>query len=110
MAASSLPKTYRGAVLEEAGQAIRIKDMELKHPGAGEVLVKVIACGVCHTDLLEQAGGLGPVFPRVPGHELVGDIVATGDGVARFSVGQRVGAPWHGGKLHLFLLCSSDRF
>ncbi|KAG8163859.1 hypothetical protein KVR01_005777 [Diaporthe batatas] len=95
--AGSLPKTYKGAVLEKAGQTVVIKDLELKLPGSGEVLVKVLACGVCHTDILEQQGGLGPVFPRVPGHELVGDIVATGDGVLRFCVGQRVGAPWHGG-------------
>ncbi|KAI1491307.1 alcohol dehydrogenase [Biscogniauxia mediterranea] len=95
--ASSLPKTYKAAVLEKANEPVTIKDMELKQPGPGQVLVKILACGVCHTDLFEQTGALGPVFPRVPGHELVGDVVAVGDRVTRFSGGERVGGPWHGG-------------
>ncbi|KAI1497003.1 alcohol dehydrogenase [Biscogniauxia marginata] len=93
----SLPKTYKAAVLEKAGEPIKIKDVELKLPGPDQVLVKVLACGVCHTDLFVQLGALGPVFPRVPGHELVGDVVAVGDKVTRFSGGERVGGPWHGG-------------
>ncbi|KAK7920438.1 alcohol dehydrogenase [Apiospora marii] len=95
--ACTLPKTYRAAVFEGPGQPVVIRDLPLKPPRSGEVLVKVLACGVCHTDLLEQEGGLGPVFPRVPGHELVGDIVATGEGITRFKKGERVGGPWHGG-------------
>lgn len=97
--AGSLPKTFKAAVIEKKSQPIVIKDLELKKPGRGQVLVKVLACGVCHTDIFEQAGFLGDVFPRVPGHELIGDVVAVGENVTRFSGGERVGGPWHGGSL-----------
>lgn len=95
--APSLPKTYKAAVLEKKGEPVTIKEVELKNPARGEVLVKVIACGVCHSDVFEQNGFLGDVFPRVPGHEVVGDVVAVGENVTRFSGGERVGGPWHGG-------------
>ncbi|KAI0137672.1 alcohol dehydrogenase [Hypoxylon sp. NC0597] len=93
----SLPKTFKAAVLEKQGQPITIKDVELKQPGPGQVLVKVLACGVCHTDIFEQAGHLGDVFPRIPGHEIIGDVVAVGSNVTRFKGGERVGGSWHGG-------------
>lgn len=96
--AGSLPQTYKAAVLEKAGQPIVVKDVPLKKPGRGQVLVKIIACGVCHTDIFEQNGLMGDVFPRTPGHELVGDVVAIGENVTRFSGGERVGGPWHGGE------------
>ncbi|KAI8622960.1 alcohol dehydrogenase [Xylariaceae sp. FL1651] len=95
--ASSLPQTYKAAVMVKANEPIVVKDLELKQPGPGQVLVKVLACGVCHTDLFEAGGAMGDVFPRVPGHEIVGDVVAVGDKVTRFSGGERVGGPWHGG-------------
>ncbi len=46
---TALPKTYKAAVFEKADAPITVKDVELKHPGPGEILVKVIACGVCRT-------------------------------------------------------------
>lgn len=95
--AGSLPKTYKAAVIEKISQPVVLKDMELKKPGRGQVLVKVLACGICHTDIFEQSGALGDVFPRVPGHELIGDVVAIGENVTRFSGGERVGGSWHGG-------------
>jgi D-arabinose 1-dehydrogenase-like Zn-dependent alcohol dehydrogenase len=94
----SLPKTYKALVVKSAGGPLEMEDIELKLPEAGHVLVKVIACGVCHSDAGVQQGHLGPVFPRIPGHELVGDVV--GSGVTRFSGGERVGGPWHGGECH----------
>lgn len=98
--ASSLPKTYQAAFFEEKGAgSLTLKDVELKQPGKGQVLIKTLACGVCHTDEFERQGFLGNSFPRVPGHEVVGDIVAVGEGVTRFKGGERVGGPWHGGKL-----------
>ncbi|KAI1768136.1 alcohol dehydrogenase [Hypoxylon sp. FL1150] len=93
----SLPKTFKAAVLEKKDQPVVLKDVELKQPGPGQVLVKVLACGVCHTDLFEQGGFLGDVFPRIPGHEIVGEVVAIGSNVTRFKGGERVGGPWHGG-------------
>lgn len=98
---TSLPKTYKAAVVYKAGEPIVIKEFELKQPGPGQVLVKVLACGVCHTDLFIAGGGFGDVFPRVPGHEIVGDVVSIGENVTRFSNGDRVGGPWHGGEFRV---------
>jgi propanol-preferring alcohol dehydrogenase len=64
-------------------------------PGPGQVLVRVVCCGVCRTDLHLAEGDLPPRRPRVvPGHEVVGRIERLGDGVTRFAVGDRVGVPW----------------
>lgn len=61
-------------------------------PGPGEVLVRVLACGVCRTDLHLAEGDLTPRRSgTVPGHEVVGEVVAPGPGAARFAVGERVG-------------------
>lgn len=95
---SSLPKTYKAVVLKKPGDPFEITEVELKHPSAGEVLVKVKACGICFSDVALARGEFGPgPFPRVPGHEVVGDVVELGSGVESFSIGDRVGAPWHGG-------------
>ncbi|KAK2039454.1 alcohol dehydrogenase GroES-like domain-containing protein [Colletotrichum somersetense] len=79
---ASLPKTYKAAVVESKSAPLKIVEQELEQPGPGLILVKVLACGVCHSDVGMQEGGFGDVFPRVPGHEVVGD---------------RVGGAWHGG-------------
>ena len=94
---SSLPKTFKAIVIKEKGAPLELQELPLKNPGAGEVLVKVLACGVCHTDIFEQKGHLPNSWPIVPGHEIVGDVVAVGEGVTRFRGGERVGGPWHGG-------------
>lgn len=95
--AMSLPKTYKAVVLSKANAPFELQDVELKHPAAGEVLVKVLACGVCFSDVATAGGHMGDVFPRVPGHEIVGDVVEVGDSVKNITLGQRVGGPWHGG-------------
>lgn len=59
--------------------------------------MKVLACGVCHSDYVVQFGGFGNSFPIVPGHELVGDVVAVSDTEKIWKKGDRVGGPWHGG-------------
>ena len=92
-----LPKTYKAVVLSEVNSPFALSDVELRHPGPDEVLVKVRACGVCFSDVAFSQGEFGPHFPRTPGHEIVGDIVEVGDRVSRLSVGDRVGGPWHGG-------------
>ncbi|KAI8266561.1 hypothetical protein K4K56_004767 [Colletotrichum sp. SAR 10_98] len=95
---TSLPQTYKAAVIKSVRAPLEIVDQELKKPGPGQVLVKVLACGVCHSDVVVQEGGFGDgLFPRVPGHEIIGDVVAVGDGVTRFQGGERVGGAWHGG-------------
>lgn len=98
---SSLPDTYKAVVVDHAGSALIVKDVPLVRPGPQEVLVKVLACGVCHTDAVMQAGYLGNSFPRVPGHEIIGDVVEVGSDVSRINVGDRVGGSWHGGKQSL---------
>ncbi len=94
----TLPKTYKAAFLEKAGGSFVLKDVPLTKPGPGQVLVKVLACGVCGTDGGEQQGFLPNPWPIVPGHELVGDVAAVGEGVTGIEVGDRVGGPWHGGE------------
>ena len=81
----------QAAVVEEKGQDFRIVDMELDPPKAGEVLVKVTACGVCHTDDVAR-NQLAPVpLPAVFGHEGCGVIEQVGSGVTGFQPGDRVG-------------------
>jgi len=106
----SLPKTYKAAVFEKKNAPFTIKDVELKLPKAGEVLVKVIATGVCHSDAGAQAGAFGNQFPLVPGHEIIGDVAAVGDGETRWKVGARVGGPWHGGHDGVCKQCQRGQF
>jgi hypothetical protein len=61
---SSLPKTYKALFFDNKGAELTIRDVELKQPGPGYVLVKVVACGVCHSDRFVQQGNFGDVFPR----------------------------------------------
>lgn len=98
----SLSTTYRAAFFEGKGAKLTLREVELQQPGPGYMLVKVLACGICHSDRFVQQGYLGDVFPRVPGHEAVGDVVAVGEGVINFKRGERVGAAWHGGRPSLF--------
>ena len=93
----SLPKTYKAAVVEKANGPFTLTDRDLKHPSEGQILVKVLACGVCFSDVAIASGHMGDVFPRVPGHEIVGEVAELGPGVTGFEEGQRVGGPWHGG-------------
>ncbi|KAK0630217.1 chaperonin 10-like protein [Bombardia bombarda] len=108
--ASSLPKTYKAAVFPRAGAPLEIWDVPLKQPGRGQVLVKVLACGVCHTDAFIQSGGFHSPWPLVPGHEIVGDVVAVGEGVRRFKEGDRVGGGFHGGHDGICRSCQRGMF
>lgn len=79
-----------------SGTPLRWERSAIPEPGSGEVLVRVLACGVCRTDLHVTEGDLPVHRPRViPGHEVVGEVVALGDSVSgRFSLGDRVGIAW----------------
>ncbi|PSR77173.1 alcohol dehydrogenase GroES-like domain-containing protein [Coniella lustricola] len=94
---SSIPKTYTAASFEEQGSKLTIVQKDIKQPGKGQVLVKVLACGVCHSDAAVGSKQLPVKLPLVPGHEIIGDVVAVGDDVTRFKTGARVGGAWHGG-------------
>jgi alcohol dehydrogenase, propanol-preferring len=77
---------------------LRLVERPVPEPGPGELLIRVLRCGVCRTDLHLTEGDLPPKAPDVtPGHEVVGEVVATGPGVARFGTGDRVGAAWLAG-------------
>ncbi|OTB03021.1 hypothetical protein M426DRAFT_61258 [Hypoxylon sp. CI-4A] len=93
----SLPQTYKHAVFKAQGQPLTIEQTPLKLPTTGEVLVKVEACGVCYSDMFAQHNVMGGGFPLTPGHEIIGRIVAVGEGSSQWKVGDRVGAGWHGG-------------
>jgi len=74
---------------------LRLIERPVPEPGPGELLIRVLRCGVCRTDLHLAEGDLPPKAPDVtPGHEVVGEVVATGPGVTRFAVGDRVGGAW----------------
>jgi len=84
-------------LLDDPGQPLRLAELPTPDPGPGRVLVRVLACAVCRTDLHVVDGELPrPKLPLVPGHEIVGEVVALGDGVDRFAPGRRVGIPWLG--------------
>ena len=88
----------RAMVLQRAGAGrLEAAELEVPRPGPGEVLVRVLACGVCRTDLHLVDGDLpDPVIPVIPGHEIVGRVVELGPGASAFYLGQRVGIPWLG--------------
>jgi alcohol dehydrogenase/propanol-preferring alcohol dehydrogenase len=82
----------------EAGGDFELVEREIPQPGFGEALVRVHACGVCHSDIFAKEGGYpGVSHPLVPGHEIAGEIESLGDGVHGWEVGQRVGVGWFGG-------------
>lgn len=91
------PKTFKAALFKKANEPLTFEDVELKEPREGEVLIKVLATGVCHSDADVQTGGFGNPFPMIPGHETIGDVVAIGAGEKSWQVGDRVGGGWHGG-------------
>jgi propanol-preferring alcohol dehydrogenase len=97
-------------VLAAAGRPLRLEHHAVPEPGAGEIIVKVSACGVCRTDLHVVDGELTePRLPIVPGHEVVGRVAALGSEVDRFAPGERVGVPWLGWTCGDCLYCRSGR-
>lgn len=88
--------TMKAAVVKQFGQPLVIEDVPVPQPGPGEVLVKVKACGVCHTDLHAASGDwpVKPVPPFIPGHEAAGIVAALGPGVKNLKVGDAVGVAW----------------
>jgi D-arabinose 1-dehydrogenase-like Zn-dependent alcohol dehydrogenase len=88
----------RAMVVRESGGDFELEEREVPQPGDGEALVRVHACGVCHSDSFAKEGGYpGMSYPRVPGHEIAGEIAGLGDHVKGWKVGQRVGVGWFGG-------------
>ena len=105
-----MPK-MRAIQVPSAGADFELVTKETPEPNAGEVLVKVEACGVCHGDAITKEGRYpGIVYPRVPGHEVVGTICKLGPDVTRWETGQRVGLGWYGGPCNSFDACRRGDF
>ena len=97
----TIPETMRAWAVTTPGPVdgdrapLKLVEKPVPTPGRGEVLVKVLTCGVCHTDLHVTEGDL-PVHREhvTPGHEIVGRVVAQGPETQRFALGERIGIPW----------------
>jgi D-arabinose 1-dehydrogenase-like Zn-dependent alcohol dehydrogenase len=84
--------------VRRTGGPLELVELDIPNPGPGEVLIRVKACGICHSDAFTvDATYPGLVLPRVPGHEIAGVIEKTGGNVGSWAVGQRVGVGWFGG-------------
>ena len=86
----------QAAVVSEFNQELNVQEVRKPKPGPGQALVKIEACGVCHTDLHAAHGDwpVKPKLPLIPGHEGVGVVEEIGEGVTAVKVGDRVGIPW----------------
>jgi propanol-preferring alcohol dehydrogenase len=91
-----MAQQMRAAVLRKLRTPLKIEKLPEPEPGPGELLIRIAACGVCHSDLHAIDGDWtpGPVLPLIPGHEVTGHVVALGSGVAGFKPGDAVGVPW----------------
>jgi alcohol dehydrogenase, propanol-preferring len=91
-----IPKTMKAAVVERFSAPLSIREVPVPEPGPGEVLMEVVASGVCHTDLHAADGDwpIKPTLPFTPGHEGTGTVIARGPGVKRLKEGDRVGLAW----------------
>jgi len=90
-------QTMRAMLLDSAHTPLHLAEIPVPKPGQGQVLIKINACGVCHTDLHILDGELTePKLPLVLGHQITGTVVAQGAGSTRFKAGERVGVPWLG--------------
>ena len=90
------PQYMKAAVAYGFGEMLQIEEVAIPMPGENQVLVKVIACGVCHTDL-HACSGDWPVkahLPLIPGHEAIGYVTELGPGVKNLKEGDIVGVPW----------------
>jgi D-arabinose 1-dehydrogenase-like Zn-dependent alcohol dehydrogenase len=101
----------KAAQISKPGGDWELIERDIPDPGAGQVRVKVEACGICHSDALVKDGlWPGLQYPRVPGHEIAGRIDAVGDTITSWTVGQRVGVGWHGGHCFVCEQCRRGDF
>jgi D-arabinose 1-dehydrogenase-like Zn-dependent alcohol dehydrogenase len=105
-----MPK-MTAAIVTKPGADFEIVEREVPVPGAGQVRIRVQACGICHSDLFTKEGlWPGIEYPRIPGHEVAGVIDEVGAGVTTWKKGQRVGVGWHGGHDGTCLACRRGDF
>tara|TARA_R110002110_G_scaffold406421_1_gene626257 strand:+ start:59154 stop:60137 length:984 start_codon:yes stop_codon:yes gene_type:complete len=100
----------RAMVMEQQGTDLQLQQLPIPTAGAGEILLKVTACGICRTDLHVLDGDLRePTLPLIPGHQIVGQVEDVGPGVQGFERGQRVGVPWLGGSCGHCRYCNNGQ-
>jgi Alcohol dehydrogenase GroES-like domain len=103
--------TMKAVQVPKPGADFEIVEREIPQPGPRQVRIRVLACGVCHSDVLTKDGLLpGISYPRVPGHEVAGVIDEVGAGVSGWKKGDRVGVGWHGGQDGTCLACRRGDF
>jgi propanol-preferring alcohol dehydrogenase len=91
------PSQMQAMVFEAPGVRLKSEMVAVPQPGRRQVLIRIHACGVCHTDLhIVDQELTSPKLPLIPGHEIIGTVVRVGDQVDRFKGGERVGVPWLG--------------
>ena len=99
----------RAMVVPRPGGRLNMEERDLPEPGRQEVRIRIQACGVCHSDSITVQGQMpGLVYPRIPGHEIIGIIDALGPDVDGWSVGARVGVGWFGGSCGFCGHCRRD--
>jgi D-arabinose 1-dehydrogenase-like Zn-dependent alcohol dehydrogenase len=103
--------TMKAAQITKPGAGFEIVEREIPKPQAGQIRIKVQACGICHSDVLTVEGGFpGIQYPRVPGHEVVGIVDEVGPDVSEWKLGQHVGVGWHGGHDGTCIQCRRGDF
>src|SRR5699024_1102394 len=103
--------TMKAMQVTAAGEDFEAVEKEIPSPGSDEVLIKVQACGICHSDAFVKDGMMpGIEYPRVPGHEVVGTIEERGNAIDQWEKGQRVGVGWHGGHCYKCEACRKGDF
>jgi propanol-preferring alcohol dehydrogenase len=97
-------------VLDAQRQPLHLADVPRPAAGAGQVLLRITACGICRTDLHVVDGDLDqPALPLIPGHQIVGEVIGVGSGVDHIERGQRLGVPWLGGSCGSCWYCRHDK-
>lgn len=105
------PASMKAAQVVKPGGEFQIVERAIPEPSAGQVRIRVQACGVCHSDSFTKDGAWpGIQYPRVPGHEVVGVIDEVGPGVSAWKNKQRVGVGWHGGQDNTCTWCRRGDF
>ena len=104
-------KKMMAAQVSKPGGAFELVEREVPQPGPRQVRVKVLACGICHSDVMVKENlWPGIQFPRVPGHEVAGVIDEASPEAVDWKPGQRVGIGWHGGQCNRCLPCRRGDF
>src|SRR5260370_20248942 len=106
-----MARTMRAVAISKPGTPFKLVERPIPDAGRGQVRIAVDACGICHSDAFVKEGHFpGVVYPRIPGHEVIGRIDAVGEAVTAWKSGQRVGVGWHGWHCGVCEACRSGDF